>query len=63
MMHRKSESATMGTATRSPCIPTWRQASPALLISVNRRYRVHHSGIRITGLAAKIDAAGLTGEV
>jgi len=25
----------------------------ALLISVNRRYRVHHSGIRITGLEAK----------
>jgi hypothetical protein len=25
----------------------------ALLISVNRRYRVHHSGIRITGLDLK----------
>jgi NADPH-dependent F420 reductase len=25
----------------------------ALLISLNRRYRVHHSGIRITGLEAK----------
>jgi 8-hydroxy-5-deazaflavin:NADPH oxidoreductase len=25
----------------------------ALLISVNRRYRVHHSGIRITGLESK----------
>jgi NADPH-dependent F420 reductase len=26
----------------------------ALLISVNRRYRVHHSGIRITGLEPKL---------
>jgi 8-hydroxy-5-deazaflavin:NADPH oxidoreductase len=26
----------------------------ALLISVNRRYRVHHSGIRITGLNLKV---------
>jgi hypothetical protein len=25
----------------------------ALLISINRRYRVHHSGIRITGLPAE----------
>ena len=27
----------------------------ALLISVNRRYRVHHSGIRITGLPAELN--------
>jgi len=26
----------------------------ALLISVNRRYRVHHSGVRITGLEGKV---------
>lgn len=29
------------------------EAITALLISVNRRYRVHHSGIRITGLESK----------
>jgi hypothetical protein len=26
------------------------ESMTALLISVNRRYKVHHSGIRITGL-------------
>ena len=30
----------------------------ALLISVNRRYRVHHSGIRITGLPAESNPVG-----
>jgi NADPH-dependent F420 reductase len=29
------------------------ESMTALLISVNRRYRVHHSGIRITGLPAE----------
>jgi hypothetical protein len=28
------------------------ESMTALLISVNRRHRVHHSGIRITGLPA-----------
>jgi NADPH-dependent F420 reductase len=31
------------------------ESMTALLISVNRRYRVHHSGIRITGLPAEAE--------